>query len=108
MKNFLQFLRAIPTRYDERKTTAAAAFLISIAKARQIKYIRLIKLLYMADREAWTRYGRPITGDTYVAMEHGPVLSQTYDQIRAEGEAEEPTGLWQKTIHRVSSHDVAL
>ncbi|MBL4805971.1 MAG: SocA family protein [Rhodobacteraceae bacterium] len=33
------------------------------------------KILFFADREHLLDYGRPITGDKYVAMEHGPVPS---------------------------------
>lgn len=101
------FFSAIPTHYDERKAAAAAAFLLQAAGGK-MKFIRLIKLLYMADRAAWSRYGRPITGDEYVAMEHGPVLSKTYELIKSEGEHPEPTGTWQETVQRASSHDVML
>ena len=40
---------------------------------------KIFKVLYFADREHLTKYGRPITGDTYVAMEYGPVPSMIYD-----------------------------
>lgn len=42
----------------------------------------LIKLLYLADREALRRWGRPISRDQYVAMNNGPVLSRVLDLIR--------------------------
>jgi uncharacterized phage-associated protein len=44
-------------------------------------YIKLIKLLYLADREALLRWGRPITTDRHVSMPKGPVVSQIYDLI---------------------------
>ena len=85
----------IMTRFDERKTTAAAAYLLDKASGK-MPYIKLIKLLYLADRESWRRYDRPITGDRYVSMKFGPVLSTTYDLIRRE----DPEGgsPWSKTI----------
>jgi len=46
--------------------------------------IRLLKLLYIADRECIRLTGRPITGDRVAAMEHGPVLSCVYDCIKGE------------------------
>ncbi|EQD35780.1 hypothetical protein B1B_16765, partial [mine drainage metagenome] len=46
-------------------------------------YMRLIKLLYFADRASLLEFGRPITGDQYVAMKLGPVLSTVYDRIKA-------------------------
>jgi uncharacterized phage-associated protein len=46
-----------------------------------MSYMKLIKLLYLAGREALARWGRPIPTDTYVATKHGPVLSQVLDLI---------------------------
>lgn len=76
------FRNPIPTHFDEAKTVAAASFLLQNASGKKMKFIRLLKLLYMADREAWGRFGRPITGDSYVSMDQGPVLSCTYDLIK--------------------------
>ncbi|GGD78818.1 Panacea domain-containing protein [Rhizobium anhuiense] len=42
------------------------------------------KILFFADREHVLDYGRPITGDKYVAMEHGPVPSATRDLLRVD------------------------
>ena len=44
---------------------------------------RISKVLYFADQKHLTRYGRPIVGDTFIAMENGPVPSQTYDMVKA-------------------------
>lgn len=38
-------------------------------------YVKLNKLLFRADTEAWRRLGRPITGETYIKREYGPVGS---------------------------------
>ena len=38
-------------------------------------------MLYLADREAFKKMERPISGDSYVSMPKGPVLSETYDSI---------------------------
>lgn len=40
-----------------------------------MNYMQLIRLLYLADREAIHRWGCPISTDRYVPMENGPVLS---------------------------------
>jgi uncharacterized phage-associated protein len=86
----------IVTRFDERKTTAAAAYLLDKASGK-MPYIKLIKLLYLADRESWRRYDRPITGDRYVSMNFGPVLSATYDLLRSE-DATAGGRPWSRTI----------
>ena len=41
-------------------------------------------MLYLADREAYAKWGKPITGDTAVSMKHGPVLSTVYDLTKGE------------------------
>lgn len=48
----------------------------------QLNYTKLLKMLYLADRQAYNDIGSSITGDTYAAMPKGPVLSITYDLIR--------------------------
>jgi uncharacterized phage-associated protein len=44
-------------------------------------YIKLIKLLYLADRRSLVETGYPITGARMVSMDHGPVLSEVLDLI---------------------------
>lgn len=72
------------TAFSERKVTEAAAHLLSL-RGGQMHYLKLLKLLYISDREALHRWGIPITHDNYVSMDHGPVLSQTYNMIRDGG-----------------------
>lgn len=66
--------------FNEKKATQAAARFLRLANGR-MNYMKLIKLLYIADREALLRWGRPITTDAYFSMQHGPVLSQVHDLI---------------------------
>ena len=70
-------------RFNEAKATEAAARLIEL-RGGKMSYRKLINLLYLADREALLRWGRPITTDRYVSMDHGPVVSNVYELIRAE------------------------
>jgi uncharacterized phage-associated protein len=42
----------------------------------------ICKIIFFADREHFLDWGRPITGDRFVAMEHGPVPSFTYDLLK--------------------------
>lgn len=73
---------AIP--FNERKVTEAAALLLDL-RGGQMHFLKLLKLLYIADREALSRWGIPITNDNYVSMDNGPVLSRTYNLIRDGG-----------------------
>lgn len=78
--------------FSERKAMEAAAYLLHL-RGGQMHYLKLLKLLYIADREALHRWGIPISHDNYVSMDHGPVLSQTYNLIRDGG-----SRLWSEHI----------
>jgi uncharacterized phage-associated protein len=52
-----------------------------LSKLKRLDKIHLIKLMYLADRYHLMNYGRTISGDTYVALEHGPIGSQTMDVL---------------------------
>lgn len=68
-------------RFDLHKTLQASGVLLSL-DANRMAYVRLMKLLYIADREWLAEAGRTITGDEAVAMKNGPVLSHVYDLIK--------------------------
>lgn len=44
---------------------------------------KIFKVIYFADRNHLSEYGRSITGDTYIAMNDGPVPSNIYDIFKA-------------------------
>jgi uncharacterized phage-associated protein len=67
--------------FNEQKVAQMAAFLLARSKGK-MKYLKLLKLLYLADRESLKRHGHPISGDSYVSMDHGPVLSKTFNLIK--------------------------
>lgn len=47
-------------------------------------YLKLLKLLYVAERESLLETGHPIIGDKTFAMPYGPVLSHICDLVREE------------------------
>jgi uncharacterized phage-associated protein len=67
-------------RFDEAKATQLSALILK-KRGGKIHYIKLIKLLYLIDREALLRWGIPVTTDHYVSMDHGPVVSNIYRLI---------------------------
>lgn len=75
----------MPFRFDSEKTLQAIGVLLAHSGSnKRDNYMRILKLLYMADRRSIGEMGRPITGDKFVAMKRGPVLTRTYNIIKEE------------------------
>jgi len=87
---------AMVPRYREDKATQVAAMLIGL-RGGKMSHLKLMKLLYLVDRTALIRWGRPVTYDRYVSMPHGPVLSYTLDRINSEVPPEGES-YWQRYI----------
>ena len=83
--------------FDERKAAQAASLLLKLHGDR-MPYIKLIKLLYLADREALIETGSPITGDRFFSMKFGPVLTRVLDLIKDPSPAEDST--WHSYVIR--------
>ena len=64
------------------KSLQAASVLLRQDEGR-MPYLRLLKLLYIADREMLAATASPITGDRAYAMQFGPVLSRIYNLIKS-------------------------
>jgi uncharacterized phage-associated protein len=92
--------------FRERPATQAATRLLQ-KSGGTLPYMKLMKLLYLADRKALLELGRPITFDRYVSMKHGPVLSQTYDLMVAE-EAPQEHSYWRQHISEPREYQVRL
>jgi uncharacterized phage-associated protein len=93
-------------RFNEVKATQAAVRLLK-KRGGRMSYMKLIKLLYLADREALGRWGRPITTDKYVSMNNGPVLSQVLDRITEEAAPNDPS-FWAEHIKHSGDYCVSL
>jgi uncharacterized phage-associated protein len=92
-------------RYDELKATQAAAYLINKYGGR-LNYMKLIKMIYIANRESLALYGQPIVPDSFVSMPHGPVLSSLYDQIS--NPSEDLSSYWDQHIEMVERYTLGL
>jgi uncharacterized phage-associated protein len=93
--------------FDERKAASAASFLLHLAGGK-MRYLRLIKLLYFADRDSLDILGQPITGDRYVSMKHGPVLSEVYDLVKRVIFGRQVHGPWAESIEGFDRYSVQL
>jgi uncharacterized phage-associated protein len=82
-------------RFNFKRTLQASAYLLRL-DGKRMSYLRLLKLLYIADREWLAETGESITGDRAFAMKNGPVLTSVYDLIKGVGSK---AGLWDDCIH---------
>lgn len=72
--------------FDIDKLIDTVNYLLTLNRGR-LNYTKLIKLLYIADREVFNAYGFTITGDRYYALHNGPILSRLYDLIQKKANA---------------------
>lgn len=93
-------------QFNEVKTTQAAVYLLK-KRGGRMSYMKLIKLLYLADREGLLKWGRPVTFDHYVSMDNGPVLSETYERIM-DGVPPGQSSFWADHISSPKDYEVAL
>lgn len=65
------------------KEAAVNAILYIIQKFGRVDIHKVCKILYYADQQHLAKYGRQITGDTYICMQYGPVPSNIEDIFKA-------------------------
>ncbi len=92
--------------YSETRAAQMAAFMLQLHGGR-MPYLKLMKLMYLAERKAMALWGESISGDSFVAMRHGPVLSQTYDLIKAGSRYPVEKG-WEYYVRDEANHEVSL
>lgn len=80
--------------FNARKAAQVAAFFAS-KQGNQIEVLKLVKLIYLADRQNMEDCGYPILNDRLVSMPQGPVNSITLNYVN--GEVED-IGEWEKYI----------
>ncbi|MGP1679152.1 MAG: Panacea domain-containing protein, partial [Burkholderiales bacterium] len=81
-------------KFDQRKALHAMLFVVAhLPKPANV--CNVLKCLYYADRKHLQEYGRQIYGETFYAIEHGPVPSAAYEIIKyANGRAK-----WDLQLH---------
>ncbi len=70
-----------PFRFHTQKTIQAVAFLLRRERGRRMNYMRLLTILYLAEREILKESSMPLTGSRVVAMQRGPVLEDVLNLI---------------------------
>ena len=69
-------------RFSFDREKALEVILYIAQKAQLNDKYHIVKILFLADKEHLSKYGRFICGDHYVKMEYGPTPSGTYDIVK--------------------------
>lgn len=83
--------------FDEHRAVQAASILLDRAGG-SMDYLKLVKLLYLADRASLIETEVPITDDHYASMKHGPTPCQVLELILQEQPRED--SIWHRYIKR--------
>lgn len=75
-------MECIHLTFDHFKSTQAINY-FALKDGGKVDKVKVIKLIFFADRFHLRKYGRLVTNDNYVAMKFGPVSSGTKDIIDA-------------------------
>lgn len=67
-------------QFNKEKSLHALLYVAN--RVQRKDFHKIFKIIYFADRQHLADWGRPITGDTYIAMEAGPVPSRLYDMLK--------------------------
>jgi len=86
----------VSSLYNEIKATQVACLLIQL-NGGEMDYAKCIKLLYGIEREALSRWTRPVLYDRLCSMPYGQVVSQTLD--RANYRTHKPQSFWSKHLN---------
>jgi uncharacterized phage-associated protein len=94
---------AMTEKLDVEKAIQAVGVLLR-REGKNASRLRLLKLLYIADRMCIQKTGVPILGSKIVAMRHGPLHSEVLDLVNGQ-HTEEPS--WSRHFRNVG-RNVAL
>jgi uncharacterized phage-associated protein len=87
--------------YNPRKAGQVAAF-FAMREGGLINVVKLIKLIYLADRTFMGEYEEPMLMDRFVSMRLGPVDSRTYECVNEGAEG------WDEFISDRADHKVGV
>ena len=96
--------------FQEKKAVAMAARIVA-NQGGSISHIKLMKLMYLAERKRLAEKGSPITGSRLVNMAKGPVLSEAYDCMKPKRNSHMPSQCgdeWRKVLSPIASETIHL
>lgn len=94
--------------FNERKATQIAVAFLNM-RGGAMSYLKLLKLMYLADRQALLKWGDLMTFDRMVSMDNGPVLSQTFGLIQEGVRPDRRAGrYWHQHISPPKNYEVSV
>jgi hypothetical protein len=73
-------MEMVKFNFDKEKAISTVLYIAE--KLPQADLHKISKILYFAEQKHLVKYGSPIVGDYFVAMDNGPVPSQIYDMLK--------------------------
>jgi uncharacterized phage-associated protein len=92
-------------QFNEKKAAQVAAFFLHRAQG-QLEILKLMKLMYLAERASYLKFGEPMIGDSLVSMDNGPVLSITLNHMNRFAPSQE--GGWESWVSDRRNYLLAL
>jgi uncharacterized phage-associated protein len=96
-------VKAMASWFNVRKAAQVAAF-FAMKEGGTIYVLKLVKLMYLADRRFMELYDVPILNDQLVSMPHGPVNSITYNYLNGSMESTD----WDDFLRDCENHQVSV
>jgi uncharacterized phage-associated protein len=93
--------------FDAQKATEVAATFLKRERGGTINVMKVVKLMYLLDRESIARRGVPVVGGAYLSMRNGPVTSEVLDLINA-GALWNSDTTWAQFISDRENHEIGL
>jgi uncharacterized phage-associated protein len=90
--------------YNSRKAAQIAAF-FALREGGNIHVLKVVKLIYLAERAFMASYDASMLRDQLVSMEHGPVSSITLNRINGAGD---DGGQWAEFVSDRADHKVGV
>jgi uncharacterized phage-associated protein len=90
--------------FNEEKAAQIAAYFLQ-KRGEKMSYLKLMKLMYLADRESMAEFDESMTDDSWFSMDKGPVLSSVLNLIQGSSRS----GQWDAWIAEAHvAHEVVL
>jgi Protein of unknown function (DUF4065) len=93
--------------YNPRKATQAAAYLVSL-NGGGMGLWRMLKLIYLFDRESLIETGSTVTGDALDNLPHGGIPSQIYDNTKTHRDDRFKDSVWREYLTENIDNEIRL